>query len=149
MASLHVWREGTLPEKREQLYAETVDLLLDWWERPKTIRDAHGRSIEVHPSLAEWLKVDRDKIRVILNEIAYNVHLAQSDIVGTGDVVEKDLVSKLMIFRPNLQLHANPKLLVDYLSHRARNPHSARPGGLHFSPPNHPGIPCSLFFNRP
>ena len=64
MSSLHAWRGGNLPEKREQLYADTVDLLLDNWESPKVVRDASGEMTIAQPSLGEWLKVDRDKIRV-------------------------------------------------------------------------------------
>jgi hypothetical protein len=50
MASLHAWRGGTLPEKREQLYADTVDLLLDWWESPKIVRDRAGKVINATPA---------------------------------------------------------------------------------------------------
>ncbi len=117
MASLHAWRGGSLPEKREELYADTVDLLLDWWESPKTVRDGQGQVLVSQPSLAEWLKVDRDKVRELLNELAYHAHTVQPELVGTADVPEGELVSGLMRLSRNPDV--NPAWVVEYLSHRA------------------------------
>ena len=117
MASLHAWRGGSLPEKREELYADTVDLLLDWWESPKAVRDAAGKIIIQHPSLAEWLKVDRDKVRALLNRLAYQAHAAQPDLAGTADVPEGELVSGLLRLSQNPDV--KPARLVEYLSQRA------------------------------
>jgi predicted NACHT family NTPase len=88
MASLHAWRGGSLPEGREALYADAMDLLLDSWESPKVVRDARGNPRVEQPGLSEWLKVDRDKVRALLNEFAYKAHACQPELLGTADVAE-------------------------------------------------------------
>lgn len=117
MASLHAWRGGTLPEKREELYADAVELLLDWWESPKAVRNARGELVVRQPSLAEWLKVDRAKVRALLEELAYQVHARQQETTGTADIPEGELVSGLMRLSQNPEV--NPRQLIDYLSLRA------------------------------
>ena len=117
MASLHAWRGGTLPEKREELYADAVDLLLDWWESPKAVRNARGELVVRQPSLAEWLKVDRARVRALLEDLAYQAHARQQETTGTADIPEGDLVSGLMRLSQNPDV--NPRQLVDYLSLRA------------------------------
>ena len=111
MASLHAWRGGGLPEKREELYADMVDLLLDWWEGAKATEDLR------QPSLSEWLKVDRDQVRMLLNRLAYRAHEVQPDIEGTADIAEGELLSGLMRLSQNPEV--NPVRLVEYLSQRA------------------------------
>ncbi len=117
MSSLHAWRGGSLPEKREELYADTVDLLLDWWESPKMVRNEEGQVVMLQSSLAEWLKIDRDKVRSLLNKVAYQAHVSQPDLKGTADIAEGDLVSYLMRLSQNPEV--NPARLVEYLSQRA------------------------------
>jgi formylglycine-generating enzyme required for sulfatase activity/predicted ATPase len=119
MASLHAWRGGSLPEKREALYAATVDLLLDWWERPKAVRDVEGNYVVRQPSLAEWLRVDREQVRDLLERLAYEAHVAQPDLLGTADVAEGELLGGLMRLSQNPDASANPAQLLRYLSHRA------------------------------
>ena len=117
MASLHAWRGGSLPEKREELYADTVDLLLDWWEQPKMVRDAAGQLQVAQPSLAEWLKIDRKKVLDLLGALAYEAHNAQPELVGTADLAEDKLVAGLLHLSQNPEV--KPKLLMKYLSERA------------------------------
>ncbi|MBW1781293.1 MAG: SUMF1/EgtB/PvdO family nonheme iron enzyme [Deltaproteobacteria bacterium] len=117
MASLHAWRGGSLPEKREELYADTVDLLLHLWEQPKVVREADGRIILQQPSLAEWLNVDRKKVRDLLDRLAFEAHERQPELMGTADIPEKDLVAGLMNISGNPD--ARPARLIEYLSARA------------------------------
>ncbi len=117
MSSLHSWRGGSLPEKREELYADTIDLLLDAWEGYKVIRDKEGIPIKSEPSLSEWLKTDRDNVRKLLNKLAYEAHLTQENLRGTADILESELVSGLLSLTDNPDVR--PRRLVNYLSQRA------------------------------
>jgi formylglycine-generating enzyme required for sulfatase activity len=117
MASLHAWRGGSLPEKREELYADAVNLLIDRWESQRVVRDAQGQVAVIQPSLAEWLQVDRDRVRGFLNELAYDGHAAQPDLAGTADVPEEKLVAGLLGLSRNPDVR--PQRLVEYLSQRA------------------------------
>jgi formylglycine-generating enzyme required for sulfatase activity len=117
MASLHAWRGGTLPEQREALYADAVDLLLDRWESQKLRRRADG-SFEVdQPSLAEWLRVEQQTMRQMLNRLAFEAHRGQAELIGTADVAQDTLVTALM--RLNLNPDARPVRLIEFLSQRA------------------------------
>jgi hypothetical protein len=96
MASLHAWRGDTLPEQREALYANAVDLLLDQWESQKLRRLPDGTYDLIQPSLAEWLRVDQQAMRQALNRLAFEVHRDQPALVGTADIAEEKLVPALL-----------------------------------------------------
>ena len=117
MASLHAWHGGSLPEHREKLYANAVELLLEQWESPKVVRDATGRPLIRQPSLAEWLKVERDAVRTELNRLAFEVHRDQPQLVGTADIAQERLVSALLRMARNPEV--NPVRLVEYIRDRA------------------------------
>ncbi len=122
MASLHAWRGGSLPERREELYADAVNLLLDLWERQRLRRDKNGQLKLVQPSLAEWLRTDRDAVRRVLEDLAFESHSAQpaggeGADGGTADLSEERLVGALM--RLARTDRADPVKLVEYLSQRS------------------------------
>jgi formylglycine-generating enzyme required for sulfatase activity len=113
MASLHAWRGGSLPEKREELYADAVDLLLNLWESQRVVRD-QGKTLLEQPSLAQYLEVGRDRVRQVLEKLAFEVH-EKGELAGTADIPQIELVDRLM----SLQRGADPVKLMDYLSQRA------------------------------
>ncbi|MCD4739239.1 MAG: SUMF1/EgtB/PvdO family nonheme iron enzyme [Anaerolineae bacterium] len=119
MASLHAWRGGSLPERREELYADAVDLLLEQWEGRKVVRDAAGQPVWQQPSLAEWLKVDRAVVRAELERLAFEAHRDQPKLQGTADIAQEKLVGALMAVARSPAARANPVELADYLCKRA------------------------------
>jgi formylglycine-generating enzyme required for sulfatase activity len=117
MASLHAWRRGDLPEKRELLYHDTVDLLLNRWERRFVKNDAQGRQRSDQPSIAEYLNADKTKIRTVLEDLAFEAHRAQLELTGTADLSEDILAGRLLRLSSNPD--ANIGRLVEYLRDRA------------------------------
>lgn len=117
MACLHAWRGTDLPEKREQLYAVTVDLLLERWEKQRKTYDAQGKPVILQQSLAQYLDTEKEKVLQALEELAYEVHATQGDRLGTADVEQGELLKLLL--RVGRSTAANPAVLVDYLSQRA------------------------------
>jgi predicted NACHT family NTPase len=117
MASLHAWRGGSLPEKREVLYNDTMELLLDWWESAKVVREPDGQILVVQDSLTELLNVGKECVKDVLAFLAFRVHASQDELEGTADIAEGDLVSKLMEVSQNKDLR--PARLIEYLSDRA------------------------------
>ena len=118
MASLHAWRGGTLPENREELYADAVSLLLDVWEQQRIVRNPDGSIQQIAPSLEQWLNVDRPKVRSLLNRLAFEVHRRQpAEESGPANIAEADLVLGLLKLSGDKDLR--PKQLVEFLSNRA------------------------------
>lgn len=117
MASLHAWRGGSLPEQREELYADAVNLLLDQWESQKLRRVSDGTYELLAPSLAEWLAVDQQAVRQMLNRLAFVAHRDQQYLTGTADIAQAALVQGLMAL--NLNPDVRPTRLIEYLRDRA------------------------------
>jgi predicted NACHT family NTPase len=119
MASLHAWRQGRLPDQREELYADAVELPLDQWENRKLRRKPDGTYEIIEPSLVEWLRVDHSAVRQALNQLAFEAHRDQPHLVGTADITQNTLVSALMGLNPNRDLDLRPERLIEYLRDRA------------------------------
>lgn len=117
IARLHTEQGGTLPEKREELYARAVDLLLNQWENLKVHFRPDGTK-EIAPSLAEWLNAGRDDIRRELDKLAFEAHRDQAELVGTAEIREDRLLAALFAAAPG-NPDLKPRLLVEHLRDRA------------------------------
>ncbi len=119
MARLQTKSGGSLPEKREALYAQSVDMLLDEWEGLKLRRDqTTGETIVEEPSLSEWLNASRENMRHELDKLAYHAHLDQPTLVGTADIRQADLIAALLAAGKE-RADTRPLRLEEYLRDRA------------------------------
>jgi formylglycine-generating enzyme required for sulfatase activity len=112
MARINSVSGGSLPETRERLYAQAVELLLDKRERSKIVRDHNGNVSG--PAHAEWMRLDAPKnVRHLLNTLAFEMAQKNESKV----IFENDLVSGLTAASNNPDV--KPKRLIEYLCERS------------------------------
>lgn len=97
MASLHRWSEGgTLPDRRQELYEKSVELLIDLWQRPKTLFAQQGRPIDTKQyDVFTELGIRHEKLREALNRLAFVAHRDQPALTGTHDITTEQLAGVL------------------------------------------------------
>ncbi len=116
IAQLQTERQGSLPEKPEELYDKAVEMLLDRWERTKVSFDENGAQV-IEPSLGEYVNADRDAIRRQLNRLAFEAHQDQEPQTDTADIPQEKIL--LALQRASGDREPNLRLLQRYLSQRA------------------------------
>ena len=115
MASLHALRGGTLPDHRHQLYEQSVELLIDAWERPKVVwRD--GAPALLAEGVQDFLNADREQFRRALGRLAFAAHRDQQDVRGCADVTEGALAVELLKLAGD---QVRPERLLEYVRDRA------------------------------
>lgn len=116
MASLHAWRGGSLPDGREALYEESIDLLMEIWERPKIVHNRQGQAMLQSASAAEYFAAPRARIREALEAVAFTVHREQEETTGSADIHEAQLVTALLkVSTPDTR----PARVLEYIRDRA------------------------------
>jgi len=120
MASLHRWREGgSLPEKRQELYEQSVELLIDLWQRPKQLFDAQGNPAGEEYDVFTELGIPRHNLRAALNRVAYQAHRDQPELRGTHDIRARDLAGELYEASTDKGKAVGQQRIIRYLINRA------------------------------
>ncbi|MBN2394828.1 MAG: SUMF1/EgtB/PvdO family nonheme iron enzyme [Anaerolineae bacterium] len=119
MTSLHRWREGgSLPERRQELYEQSVMLLLDLWQRPKQLFDAQGQPTGKEYDVFTELGIAQDELRRALNRVAYEAHWKQPTLIGTHDIRAGELAGVLYEEADKAKAQGQQRI-IDYLINRA------------------------------
>jgi formylglycine-generating enzyme required for sulfatase activity len=117
MARLHAEKRRELPDKRVELYAEVLDLLLRNWDARRFKVDERGCPRQDQPALSEYLDVGPEAVRAVLERLAFAAHRDQASATDTADITETDLVKALLDINPDNK-EIRPRQLMDYLEHR-------------------------------
>lgn len=118
ISAIHAWRGGRLPEKKEELLYQAVDLLLSFWENEKTTINPKGERLILQPSLTEFLSIGQNEVLSVLSKIAYTVHVLHDDMKNVANIPETELITGLINASAN-PLDLRPARLIEYLSSRA------------------------------
>jgi formylglycine-generating enzyme required for sulfatase activity len=120
MASLHRWREGgSLPERRQELYEQSVTLLIDLWQRPKQLFDAQGNPAGEEYDVFTELGIPQENLRAALNLVAYEAHKEQPELTGTHDIRARDLAGALYEAATDKGKAQGEHRIIHYLINRA------------------------------
>lgn len=117
MTSLHAWRGGDLPQRREKLYDRAVELLLQIWEGHRVVYDPDSQERESTQAIHDLLKADSEKLLKALEEVAYEVHAGQFTLSGTADIPERTLAEALWRIRGDQTIY--PDQIIRHLQERS------------------------------
>ncbi len=109
-----------LPERRADLYERLLELLVDEWEKARfKAEDEHAARKREQHSLAEFLQVGQDTIRLVLERLAFRAHALQDgQQQGTADIAAKDLIFELSSAAKEAGKKIDPWELCEYLRDR-------------------------------
>jgi formylglycine-generating enzyme required for sulfatase activity/predicted ATPase len=119
IAYLHANRHE-LPERRADLYERLLELLVDEWEKARfKAEDVDAARKREQHSLAEFLQVGQDTIRLVLERLAFRAHALQNvQQQGTADIAAKDLIFELSSAAKEAGKKVDPWELCEYLRDR-------------------------------
>jgi|CXWL01.1.fsa_nt_gi formylglycine-generating enzyme required for sulfatase activity len=119
IAYLHAHRHE-LPERRADLYERLLELLVDEWEKARfKTDDVDAARKREQYSLAEFLQVGQDTIRLVLERLAFRAHALQDvQQQGTADIAAKDLIFELSAAAQEAGKKVDAFDLRDYLRDR-------------------------------
>ena len=116
---LHGYRHE-LPDQRADLYKRLLELLIDEWDKARfKTEDADAARVREQYSLAEYLQIGQDNIRLVLERLAFKAHASQdAQQRGTADIAAKDLIFELSEAARETGKQPDPYVLRDYLRDR-------------------------------
>ena len=110
-----------LPERRADLYEKLLDLLIDEWEKARFKANDSDDALKCEQhSLAEYLQIGQESIRLVLKRLAFQAHQKQdAGQTETADIAANDLVTQLVAVAAAVGRNdVKPLRLCEYLRDR-------------------------------